>query len=117
MLHAALDLNLLYVNNRPVAFAYGYHQGGHVFGLRVGYDPELKSVGVGNLLYLRVIEDSFLRGDWRYDLGPGSLEAKRYIHTHILPINRLSCYRSFSLRQQVMRLRRSLEARKQVALV
>jgi CelD/BcsL family acetyltransferase involved in cellulose biosynthesis len=111
----ALDLNLLYLNERPIAFAYNYHFCGHVYGLRIGYDPELKSVGPGNLLYARAIEDSFVRRDWRYDMGPGTLEAKRQLWTDIRPIQRLSCFRSFSLRQQMLHLRRRLDARKQVA--
>jgi CelD/BcsL family acetyltransferase involved in cellulose biosynthesis len=112
-----LDLNLLYLNGRPCAFAYNYCFRGQVFGLRIGYDPELKNVGAGNLLYARIIEDSFRRGDWRYDMGPGTLEAKRQLITATLPLFRLSCFRSYSLRQQLMRFRRRLDARKQAAAV
>jgi CelD/BcsL family acetyltransferase involved in cellulose biosynthesis len=112
-----LDLNLLYLNERPIAFAYNYHFRGQVFGLRVGYDPELKNIGAGNLLYARVIEDSFRRGDWRYDIGPGTLDAKRQLWTDVLPIYRLSCFRSYSLRHQLLRLKRRRDARKQAAAV
>jgi len=112
-----LDVNLLYLNERPVAFAYNYHFQGRVFGLRVGYDPEFKSVSVGNVLYARAIEDSFRRGDRHYDLGPGTLDAKRQLWSAVLPIYRLSCFRSFSLRQQVMRFKRRREARQQPAAV
>jgi CelD/BcsL family acetyltransferase involved in cellulose biosynthesis len=105
-----LDLNLLYVNERPIAFAYNYHYRGHVFGLRVGYDPEFSSVSAGNLLYARAIEDSFRRGDWRYDMGPGALDAKRHLWTDVLPLYRLSCFRPYSLRQQLMRWKRRAEA-------
>jgi CelD/BcsL family acetyltransferase involved in cellulose biosynthesis len=112
----ALDVNLLYVNQRPVAFAYCYHCRGQVFGMRVGYHPELKCIGAGNLLYARIIENSFERGDWRYDMGPGTLEAKRHLWTTTLPIHRLSCFRSTSLRQQLMRLKRRRDARKQMAI-
>ncbi len=110
-----LDLNLLYLNGRPIAFAYCYHHRGHVFALRVGYDPGIKSVSAGNLLYVRLIEDSFARRDWRFDIGPGTLDAKRQLLMGILPIYRLSCFRSYSLRQQAMRLRWRLEAQKQAA--
>ncbi len=34
----ALDLNLLLVDEEPVAFNYAYHYAGYVFGLRTGYD-------------------------------------------------------------------------------
>jgi CelD/BcsL family acetyltransferase involved in cellulose biosynthesis len=110
-----LDLNLFYLNGRPIAFEYNYHFRGQVFGLRIGYDPEFKSIGAGNLLYARMIEDSFRRGDWRCDIGPGTLDAKRHLWTSVLPIYRLSCFRSLSLRQQLMRLKRRREARQQAA--
>jgi CelD/BcsL family acetyltransferase involved in cellulose biosynthesis len=110
-----VDLNLLYLNDRPIAFAYNYYFQGHVFGLRVGYDPEFKSIGAGNLLYGRIIEDSFRRADRLYELGPGTLDAKRHLWSAVVPICRLSCFRSFSLRQQLIRLRRRREARKQAA--
>ena len=34
-----IDLNLLLIDERPVAFNYAYHFRGYVFGLRTGYDP------------------------------------------------------------------------------
>jgi CelD/BcsL family acetyltransferase involved in cellulose biosynthesis len=106
-----LDLNLLYLNDRAVAFAYNYHFRGQVFGLRIGYDPQIKSAGAGNLLYGRIIEDSFRRGDWRYDMGPGTLDAKRHLWSRVLPVYRLSCFRALSLRQQAMRFKRRMDAR------
>ena len=36
----AVDLNLLLLDGSPVAFIYGYHYRGYVYGLRRGYDPE-----------------------------------------------------------------------------
>jgi CelD/BcsL family acetyltransferase involved in cellulose biosynthesis len=108
-----LDLSLLYLNGQPIAFAYCYVFCGHVVGLRIGYDPAMKTIGAGNLLYTRLIEDSFHRGDVRFDMGPGTLEAKRQLWTNVLPIYRLTCCRALSLRQQAIRLRRRMEARKQ----
>jgi CelD/BcsL family acetyltransferase involved in cellulose biosynthesis len=107
----SLDLNLLYLDQRPIAFAYNYVYRGHVYGLRVGFDASLCRDGAGNLLYSRAIEDSFHRRDWRYDMGPGSLECKRSWWTDVLPIYRLSCYRRLSVRQQLLRLKRNLENR------
>jgi CelD/BcsL family acetyltransferase involved in cellulose biosynthesis len=108
-----LDVNLLYIDDHPVAFAYNYAYRGHVYGLRVGYDPTVDLKGVGNVLYAKIIEDSFQRGDWRYDLGPGSLESKRHLLTAELPIYRLSCFSRLSLRQQLLRWKRQLDMRSQ----
>ena len=86
----SLDLSLLYIDDQPVAYVYNYFFEGYVYGLRTGYDEGFRKESVGNLLYMRVIEDSFARGDWLYDLGPGSLPAKRYIRTRLCPLSRLT---------------------------
>lgn len=106
-----IDLNLLRVDGRPVAFAYNYVFRGNVFGLRAGYDPAVRDAGAGNLLYARAIEDSFRRGDWRYDLGPGSLECKRALLTDVMPVSRVTCCRRWSPRQQLLRLKRQWDGR------
>jgi CelD/BcsL family acetyltransferase involved in cellulose biosynthesis len=74
----ALDLNMLLVNEVPVAFNYAYHYAGNVFGLRTGFDAERGADGAGSVLQARMIEDCFARGDHTYDLGPGYLDCKRY---------------------------------------
>jgi CelD/BcsL family acetyltransferase involved in cellulose biosynthesis len=78
----ALDLNLLVLDGRGVAFNYAYHYGGYVFGLRTGFDADSGRDGAGTLLQARMIEDSFVRGDHTYDLGQSYLECKRYWQTH-----------------------------------
>lgn len=72
-----LDLNLLLVAGRPAAFAYNYHHDGHVYGLRMGYNPAVSRHGSGTVLMRRMIEDGFARGDHTFDLGPGALDCKR----------------------------------------
>ncbi len=57
----ALDLNLLFVDDRPAAFNYAYHHRGYVFGLRTGFDPSLAAEGAGTVLQARMIEDCFAR--------------------------------------------------------
>ena len=106
----ALDLNLLLIDREPVAFAYNYHYRGHVYGLRVGYDPATAPDGAGNALYGRIIEDSFQRGDRIYDMGPGSLECKRYFQTSILPVYRYSHFPMLAVRSQLLRLKRYMDA-------
>jgi CelD/BcsL family acetyltransferase involved in cellulose biosynthesis len=102
----ALDLNFLCLNGRPFAFAYNYHYRGNVFGLRAGYDASVSREGGGSVLLAQALEDSFRRGDWRYDLGPGSLERKRHLIDEAAPIYRLSCFQPYSIRQQLLRWKR-----------
>lgn len=106
-----VDLNLLYVGERPMAFIYNYCHGADLYSLRVGYNPEISKDGAGNVLYLQVIEDSFRRGDRRYDLGSGSLEAKRHIKTRSASIWRLSHFPLLEPRAQLVRWRRWRQAR------
>lgn len=105
------DLNLLYLDEHPCAYAYNYVYRGSLFGLRVGYNAEAAKHGPGNLLYLKTLQDSFARGDWLYDLGPGSLEAKRYLRTRLVTIYRCSHYHPLNLRAQLVRLKRRSDAR------
>lgn len=110
----ALDLNLIYVDEQPVAYAYNYHLNGYVSGLRIGFDEEVRREGVGNLLYARVIEDSFSRGDRLYDLGPGSLDAKRHIRTQLCSLSRLTNFplgSLLSVRPNLLRLARMADVR------
>jgi len=107
----AVDMNLLWLDGRPVAFAYNYSYRGNVFGLRVGYDASASRNGAGNALYSRAIEDSFRSGDWRYDLGPGSFDCKRNFVAQPDPIYRISCFQPHSPRQQLLRFKRYLDGR------
>lgn len=64
-----LDLNLLYQDEKPIAFSYGYHFRGYVDGLKTGYVREKKTNGAGRVLVARIIEDSFERGDQTFNMG------------------------------------------------
>ena len=46
----AADLSLLYVDAKPMAFAYCYHFDGQVSGLRMGYDARAVREGAGSVL-------------------------------------------------------------------
>ena len=72
-----LDLNLLFVDDRAVAFNYNYAYHGYVSSLRLGFDPEFATYGPGTVLTHRMLEDSFERGDRTFDFLPGSLRVKR----------------------------------------
>ena len=107
----ALDVNLLYLNEQPAAFAYNYYFDGSVYGLRAGYDGGLSKTGLGNLLYARIIEDSFRRKDHTYDMGVGSLEVKKRLLSRVLPIFRYSHFRVTSPAAQLLRTKRWLQHR------
>ncbi len=102
----ALDLNLLELDGRPVAFAYNYHYSGSVYGLRAGYDPAAASCGPGSVLTRLVLEDSFARGDRLYDMGVGSMACKRHWLTSVAASHRYAHYPWGSPRSQLLRLKR-----------
>lgn len=108
----ALDLNLLYVGDRPIAFGYGYHWRGHVTGLRTGYDPEFARVGPGRVLTAHTIRDSFERGDRQFDLGPDFFEAKQPWLTRVATTYRYTHYSAGSLRAQALRCKHWFDGRK-----
>jgi hypothetical protein len=108
----AVDLNLLLIDGLPVAFIYGYHYGGYVYGLRRGYDASLARDGAGNVLLAYALRDSFDRGDRIYDMGVGSLASKRHFQTRLLPILRCSHYPTSAPRTQVLRLKRWWQSRR-----
>jgi CelD/BcsL family acetyltransferase involved in cellulose biosynthesis len=102
----SLDLNLLFVDDRPVAFIYNYVRDGRVYGLRMGFDPELAAAGPGRVLQWRMLEDSFRRGDSHFDLGVGSLECKRYWWTKLVTSYRYTYFPLAAPRAQALRLKR-----------
>ncbi len=111
----ALDLNLLLLDNVPVAFTYNYRYKDSVYGLRMGFDAERSREGAGNILYGKIIEDSFRRGDRFYDLGPGSLGWKKGFTTSVQPIFQYSYFPRLAVRPQLLHLKRLLDAHGTVA--
>lgn len=102
-----LDMSLLLVDRRPVAFAYGYHLTGYVTGLRMGFDADVP--GAGKVLFGRLLRDSFDRGDQVFDLGSGSLQWKRHWSTTTVASEQLSCFPLSDWRAQMVRLGRSAQ--------
>jgi CelD/BcsL family acetyltransferase involved in cellulose biosynthesis len=102
----AVDLNLLLLDAEPVAFVYGYHRNGYVYGLRRGYDGRRSREGAGNVLLAYALHDGFARGDRIYDMGVGSLPSKRHFQTRLAPILRFSHYPPLALRTQLLRAKR-----------
>jgi CelD/BcsL family acetyltransferase involved in cellulose biosynthesis len=103
---AAVDLNLLLLNERPVAFAYNYHYHGWVYGVRSGFDSSAADDGAGNVLMAKMLEDSCRRGDRLIDLGPNYLECKRYWLTRLQPAYHFTHFHPGGVRAQALRLKR-----------
>ena len=101
--HGHLDLNLLRLDGKAVAFAYNYFFRGSVYGLRVGFDAKRSRDGVGNLLYCNCLEDSFRRDDHTFDMGPGSLDCKKSVCTEIIDLVQFTHFRPTGLRAQALR--------------
>jgi CelD/BcsL family acetyltransferase involved in cellulose biosynthesis len=106
----AADVNLLYVGGQPAAFAYNYCYRGHVFGLRAGYDSNVAREGAGHVLMARMLADSFQRGDHTFDLGPGSVDVKRYWRTSLEIGYRYTHFAPAGPRAQLLRLSRLARA-------
>lgn len=107
----ALDLNLLLIHGNPAAFAYNYHYRGSVLGLRTGSDPGLAVLEPETVLQRLALEDSFRRGDRRYDLGADSPESRRDWPTSVLTSFRYTHFPAAAPRAQLLRLKRWFQDR------
>jgi CelD/BcsL family acetyltransferase involved in cellulose biosynthesis len=79
-----VDIVLLRINGRDVAYQYNYHLAGRVSSLRQGFDPEFAQLGVGKVMMANTLEDSCQRGDRVYDFLPRHVEIKRPFATDVL---------------------------------
>lgn len=107
----SLDLNLMLIDDRPAAFAYNYQYRGNVYGLRAGYDLGLANFGPGTVLQAMVLEDSFRRGDYFFDLGSGALHRKRYWQTATAASYRYTHFPAAAPRAQLLRMKRWFQDR------
>ena len=110
-----VDINLLRIGGRAVAFNYNYHADGVVFGLRTGFRKDAPNSGVGAALTLLTLQDSFARGDNRFELGAGEQDYKRRIRTGAIDITRLSHAPMTSWRSQAVRIGRWVRSRRDTA--
>ena len=89
LLRAAAERNwfrgyLLYVQNRPVAFAIGYIYRGYYLFESTGYDANWEKWSVGNILYLNIIRDLISLGgdvEW-FDFMYGDTQYKERFSTN-----------------------------------
>jgi CelD/BcsL family acetyltransferase involved in cellulose biosynthesis len=105
------DVCLLHVDGRPVAFAYNYVHQGYVLGIRFGYDAALVKHGLGHVMYMNMLRDSFARGDRVFDLGVGSLDIKAPWQTELVSAYRVTHYPIASPRSQLLRLKHWWQSR------
>lgn len=105
----AADVNLLHLRGRPIAFVYGYHYRGYVDLVRIGFHPEFAKLAPGNVLWTRLIRDSFARHDRVLDFGPNCFDYKRFWMSRVEPTCRILQY-SRSPRAQTLRFARWLKS-------
>ncbi|MEM6329385.1 MAG: GNAT family N-acetyltransferase [Planctomycetota bacterium] len=106
-----VDINVLRVGGRAVAYNYNYHAGGVVFGLRTGFCKDSGCSGAGMLLTTLTLRDSFDRGDTRFEMGTGEQDYKRRLRTGVAVATRLTHTPAASWRSQGVRLGMWLETR------
>ena len=99
----AADLNLMYLNDQPVAFEYGYWWQGYKYSFAV-WVQTANSVNraSANLMWLETIKASIESGDHTFDMGPGSLDYKRYYYTRLNQCQTLDHYRRFAPKAQAI---------------
>jgi CelD/BcsL family acetyltransferase involved in cellulose biosynthesis len=99
----SLDLAVLRLSGRAIAFGYNYHTDGSIYGLRAGYDPEFAPCGAATVLMSRMFRDSISRGDRRLDLGVATKDVKMRWNPRLVPLGRLTHYPAASPRAQLLK--------------
>lgn len=99
-----VDMAVLRLNGKPLAYQYNYHYQGNIFGLRMGYAREARDLGAGKILLARFLEDSFRRGDKVLDMGIGDFDFKARFRTAVATSYRYSYSPWNSWRSQSVRL-------------
>jgi CelD/BcsL family acetyltransferase involved in cellulose biosynthesis len=107
-----LDLNLMTLDGRPVAFFYNYHCDGNIVGTRRGHLESLARQGIGNVLFSRMLSDSWARGDRSLDLGPGTMGSKARWCTRFAHSYRYTHYPRLVPRAQLLRLKHWMVGRR-----
>ncbi len=109
----AADLALLYLDGRPVAYHFNLVHQGRLFGLRTGYDQQVRHLGAGLVATARLIQDSIYRGDRLLDMGAPCSPFKKQLATELLPVGRFTWARPGSLRARLYQWKRQRDQRRQ----
>jgi CelD/BcsL family acetyltransferase involved in cellulose biosynthesis len=107
----AADINLLYFDGQPAAFAYNYCWNGAVYGLRKGFDPRFAHLRPGLVLQKLMLEDGHGRGDRGYDLGTGDVPSKSPWRTSLRANYRFTHFPAAVFRAQLLWWNRWLRRR------
>lgn len=84
-----VDMTLLKIDGKPVAYGYNYHHQGRVLGLRMGYDQKFDRHGLGTAMMALSVRDGFERGDEELNMGVGNQKFKQRLRTHCEASTRL----------------------------
>ncbi|RIK75589.1 MAG: hypothetical protein DCC67_15080 [Planctomycetota bacterium] len=106
-----LDVNILTVGDRPVAYNYNYFAAGRILGLRCGFDQTAGLENCGKLLLYKMLEDAAVRGDVEYNFGPGRQPYKDRFATEMRRAYTFRHYARYSLRSQLMNLKERMASR------
>ncbi len=100
-----LDLCLLLVAQQPVAYLTSYHDQGRLLTVRTGVVPAWAGSGANHVLWANALEDSFVRGDRRYEIPADVAERCSGFVTDVESSWRLLHYRPLDVRAQAVRLK------------
>jgi CelD/BcsL family acetyltransferase involved in cellulose biosynthesis len=112
-----VDVNLLFLDGRPVAYAYNYHYQGRVESLAIGSDVNLSTSEPGSALMTRMLQDSCQRGDHTFLLAAGPAATNGRWHTSLETSYRYTHFPVLGIRAQALRLNRWMHSRRQTTLV
>jgi hypothetical protein len=109
--NGTLDVNLLYLDDAPAAFAYGYACDDSVTVIDAGIDRRFAAEHVDDALATAMLEDSLARGDRLVDLGARPAAWLRSWSNGVHVIHRAQTARPRGIAAQVLQWGRALRSR------
>jgi CelD/BcsL family acetyltransferase involved in cellulose biosynthesis len=106
-----LDLNLLLLDRRPVAFSYNCHRGGRVDVVQLGRQPDETGCDARAVMMYRMLKDSFRRGDRCIDLSRVAPQSIGDWPTSVSTSCRLSHFPLSVSRVQLLRVKHWYDSR------
>jgi CelD/BcsL family acetyltransferase involved in cellulose biosynthesis len=110
-----IDLDVLFVDERPAAFCYSFVYRGRVSEAKVAYHPDFAHEGAGTVLQARQLAESFARGDHTIELGHEFMYWKEVWMTHLRPVHRYVHF-PLGVGAQATRLKRAFKRRLRATL-
>ncbi len=100
-----LDLALLYLDHMPVAFFFNLIRSGRLYGLRTGYDQQLRRFGPGVVTLGLLLQQSIERGDRWVDMGSELYPYKKQLADQLRPVGSITLACRGGLRSRVYALK------------